>query len=42
MMNMLRTLIENLDNMLEKMDDINGQMKILDITEERINMPEDR
>lgn len=39
---MLRTLIGNVDNMLEKMDDINWEMKILDITEERINMPEDR
>lgn len=39
---MLRTLIGNVDNMLEKMDDINWEMKILDITEERINMLEDR
>lgn len=39
---MLRTLIGNVDNMLEKMDDINWEMKILDITEESISVPEER
>lgn len=39
-MNILRTLVENVANMREKIDDVNWKMKILDITEERIENPQ--